>query len=341
VRAGGVLNGLKPSLEFEGKSVVMLEQHLDHEITAGRVDRWWSIFRDAGGGSSAGTPMTMIDAGREHTQGDQDFPRLFERMFDEALARPALVDIKAWWRQTAPDAALVQVDIANVSEVELDPWARPVFLVLLFYDERVDVALEGTVRGGTWVWPDDVIGPGERLEMDVEVDDLGRVDWDDPTTKLVAMLEYQTADGGWDSANAAIAQQGEREDDPGVGSVPPQVRLTSPLPGAEYIIGEDVVMEAEASDPDGSLEEVAFYVGVSRIGAVTEPPWRFTWTAAGSGPKSLTAQAKDDTGERTRSEAVEVRVRLTRPPTPTPDPGTVGPWDAVSWIFLPIARWDW
>lgn len=331
---------MRAAYEFDGKPVVFIEQHLDHPLVAGRSDRWWSVYAAEGGGSSAGTPMAMIDAGREIQTGDMDFTSVYGRMIDESLARPALVDLKAWWQRTGDESARVQLDITNLTEATIDPWERPVYIVLLFYDERTDVALEGTVRGGQSLFPEDIIEPGETLSMDVEVPELGRVNWDDPTTKLVAMVEHQVG-AEWDVMNAAVGIQGERVVDPGTTSIPPVVQVTRPAPGSEYLLGDTVTFEAEASDPDGTVEEVVWYVGISRVGVTTAPPWRLDWTAAGTGMRSITAQAKDDTGMRTRSEPVEIRVRLVAPPTSTPRPADPGPWDPITWIFMPIARFDW
>ncbi len=340
MRAGGVLNGMKAAYEFEDKSVVFIEQHLDHELVAGRSDRWWNIHSAKGGGTSAGTPMAMIDAGREIQTGDMDFTDVYGRMIDESLARPALVDVKAWWQKAGENSARVQIDIKNLTEATIDPWESPVYIVLLFYDDRTDVALEGTVRGGQSIFPEDIIEPGETLSMDVEVPELGRVNWDDPSTKLVAMVEHEVG-GAWDVMNAAVGTQGERVIDPGTTSQPPVVDVTSPAEGSAYILGDTVTFQAEASDPDGTVAEVAWYVGISRVAVTTAAPWRFEWEAVGTGMKSVMAQAKDDTGQRTRSEPVDIRVRLVAPPTPTPRAADPGPWDPITWIFMPIARFDW
>ena len=340
MRAGGVLNGMKPAYDFEGKSVVFIEQHLDHELVAGRSDRWWSVYSAGGGGGSAGTPMAMIDAGREIQTGDLDFTAEYGRMIDESLARPALVDVRAWWQKASEDSATVQIDITNLTEETIDPWESPVYIILMFYDERTDVALEGTVRGGQSIFPEDIIEPGETLSMDVTVPELTRVNWDDPGTKLVAMVEHQVGEA-WDVMNATVGEQGERVIDPGTSSEPPVVQMTKPDSGSEYILGDTITFESEASDPDGTVVEVVYYIGISRVGVTTEPPWHFEWEAAGSGMKSITAQAKDNTGQRTRSEPVEVRVRLVAPPTATPRAVDPGPWDPIMWIFMPLARYDW
>ena len=51
----------------------------------------------------------------------------------------------------------------------------------------------------------------------------------------------------------------------GFGNVPPLVRITSPTDGAIAAIPTNLILSASASDPDGSVRKVEFYVGAVKL----------------------------------------------------------------------------
>ena len=77
---------------------------------------------------------------------------------------------------------------------------------------------------------------------------------------------------------------------------PPVVALTAPLEGAVVAPGADLMLTAEASDPDGSVQQVAFYVDGVMIGEASDAPFSITWPAVSEGEHTVTAVATDDDG---------------------------------------------
>jgi hypothetical protein len=92
------------------------------------------------------------------------------------------------------------------------------------------------------------------------------------------------------------------------GNYPPTVSITSPLGGAKFAPGDDIVIEASASDSDGSVAKVEFYQGSTKIGEDTTAPYSCTWTNAPVGHHTLTARAIDNDSSITTSSAVNIEV---------------------------------
>lgn len=91
-------------------------------------------------------------------------------------------------------------------------------------------------------------------------------------------------------------------------NTPPDVSLTSPEDGATFLAGEDIELAAEASDSDGSVEQVVFEADGTEIGTDGSAPYTATWSGAETGPYSVTATAVDDAGAETSSSPVAVEV---------------------------------
>jgi hypothetical protein len=98
-------------------------------------------------------------------------------------------------------------------------------------------------------------------------------------------------------------------------NVSPSVSLTSPAAGAVFQAPTDVVVEATASDPDGTIAQVEFLAGGVVLGTDTSSPYGFTWAGAPAGAHTLTARATDDGGKVTTSAAVNITVNA--PPSST------------------------
>jgi beta-glucanase (GH16 family) len=75
----------------------------------------------------------------------------------------------------------------------------------------------------------------------------------------------------------------------------PTVAITSPLPGSSLPAG-DIVINATASDSDGTITTVEFRNGTTLLGADTTAPYSFTWAAVPAGCATITAKAIDNLG---------------------------------------------
>jgi len=92
---------------------------------------------------------------------------------------------------------------------------------------------------------------------------------------------------------------------------PPVVSITAPTDGQIFPTGTGVLTEAVASDPDGSVAQVQFFLDDDFLSGSTVPPYATTWLATQEGIFTLTAVATDERGASTTSAAVTVRIGQT------------------------------
>ncbi|MBE0641507.1 MAG: hypothetical protein IH599_05680, partial [Bacteroidales bacterium] len=93
-----------------------------------------------------------------------------------------------------------------------------------------------------------------------------------------------------------------------VSNVPPAVFINSPVNGAGFVMPATITIDASASDVDGTISDVEFYVDGVLVGNDNSgPSYTFDWTAT-AGTKVLTAKAFDNDGGITTSNAVTIDV---------------------------------
>ncbi len=91
-------------------------------------------------------------------------------------------------------------------------------------------------------------------------------------------------------------------------NVIPIVTVTAPTNGSQLFAGSSIVIEATASDADGTIIKVEFYEGTTKIGEDTNTPYSFEWTGVQAGNYSITAVAYDDKSATGTSVAINVIV---------------------------------
>ncbi|MEM6766398.1 MAG: Ig-like domain-containing protein [Bacteroidota bacterium] len=89
----------------------------------------------------------------------------------------------------------------------------------------------------------------------------------------------------------------------------PEVSITDPDNGDIFNEGDNIVIEADASDSDGTVSKVDFFQGSTLLGTDNTSPYSFTWANAPSGTFALTARATDDDGLTETSTAVNITIR--------------------------------
>ncbi|TDE44339.1 HYR domain-containing protein [Flavobacterium rhamnosiphilum] len=89
----------------------------------------------------------------------------------------------------------------------------------------------------------------------------------------------------------------------------PTVSITSPANNAIFTEGENVTINADAVDTDGTISKVEFYQGSTLLGESTAAPYSFIWNSVAAGTYVLTAKATDNNGDVTTSSATDVTVR--------------------------------
>lgn len=88
---------------------------------------------------------------------------------------------------------------------------------------------------------------------------------------------------------------------------PPAVSLTAPADGRNYDKGVSVALEATASDAEGPVARVEFYVGGVEVGGDTSAPFIFDWTAE-AGSHSVYARVFDSADQFADSVPVSITV---------------------------------
>ena len=97
---------------------------------------------------------------------------------------------------------------------------------------------------------------------------------------------------------------------------PPTVLLLSPVAGETAVVGENMLLEVDASD-DGFIASVDFYVNGLRVGSSPRGEFFTFWTPGRPGIFEVMAVATDDDGVRVATETIEVVVSNATAPTIT------------------------
>jgi beta-glucanase (GH16 family) len=100
----------------------------------------------------------------------------------------------------------------------------------------------------------------------------------------------------------------------------PSVSITNPAEGSNLPAG-NILIEASASDIDGTVSTVEFYNGTTLLGQDTTSPYSFTWASVPGGCYTLTAKAIDDLGS-SNTHTVHITVGTGCGQQPFPDAGT-------------------
>jgi hypothetical protein len=92
------------------------------------------------------------------------------------------------------------------------------------------------------------------------------------------------------------------------GNRSPTVEITSPSSGSSYTAPATIVINATASDTDGTISRVEFFDRGTLLGTDTTSPYSLTLNGVGPGNLELSARATDDVGATTISTIVNVTV---------------------------------
>jgi len=88
----------------------------------------------------------------------------------------------------------------------------------------------------------------------------------------------------------------------------PTIIITHPNNGKKYKKHDNVIIEAVASDPDGTIDKVTFKSGSITLSELTTPPYSFTWEDVDTGMFIITAIATDNLGATGTSSELELTV---------------------------------
>lgn len=128
------------------------------------------------------------------------------------------------------------------------------------------------------------------------------------------------------------------------GNLPPAMTILSPADGAVLPAGQDIQIDALASDSDGWVASVQYFANNTLIGQNTNSPWSLIWPAVPAGTYELTAVATDDRGASTTSTVAHVIVIKSTAPTVDsliPEPGLVSNFNQLTVNFsTPVVEVD-
>nr|WP_299013364.1 Ig-like domain-containing protein [uncultured Photobacterium sp.] len=120
--------------------------------------------------------------------------------------------------------------------------------------------------------------------------------------------KYRCNIAGWCSSNASWAYEPGKGlhwtdawSDLGVCAIVPEVNITSPADNSIILAGSNITVEANATDSDGSINQVQFFAGNTDLGTDLSAPYSANWVATGVGDVSLKAIATDSEGNAAES----------------------------------------
>lgn len=119
------------------------------------------------------------------------------------------------------------------------------------------------------------------------------------------------------TSNAVTVTVNSDDPNPDPTNDPPTVAVTSPADGAEFAELADIVIQAPASDTDGTVSVVEFFQNGIKLGQDTSAPFTYTWVDVPEGAYVITAVATDDDGSSRTSSPVVVSVGDDPGPPPT------------------------
>lgn len=93
----------------------------------------------------------------------------------------------------------------------------------------------------------------------------------------------------------------------------PKAEITSPAEGASFMEGQSIVINADASDVDGTVTQVEFFAGTVSLGVDLTAPYSATFTGGAIGNHVLTAVATDNGLETGTSVAVNITITAILP----------------------------
>jgi hypothetical protein len=120
-------------------------------------------------------------------------------------------------------------------------------------------------------------------------------------------------------------------------NLPPIVSVTSPANGSIFAAPSSTTVTAAASDSEGTVTNVAFFVNAVKQADDPSSPFSFAWNSVPAGNYSLTAVATDNSGLSATSSVVNVTVSTNVAPpvifAKSPAPGSVTNLTQISVTF--------
>lgn len=92
-------------------------------------------------------------------------------------------------------------------------------------------------------------------------------------------------------------------------SMLPEISLTSPGAGQIFKVPAHVEITADASDPDGTIQMVEFFINEEKVAEDATSPYSYTWVDAAAGTYTIRAKATDNTDQIVSTEPITISIR--------------------------------
>ena len=125
-----------------------------------------------------------------------------------------------------------------------------------------------------------------------------------------------------------------------VTSTGPTVSITSPANSASFIPGSSIAITASASESGGTVTNVAFFSGSTKLGNVASAPYSYTWSSVPAGSYALTAVAADAGGILATSAVGNITVAHLAPTVAITSPSSGAAYTAPASISLTATASD-
>lgn len=125
-----------------------------------------------------------------------------------------------------------------------------------------------------------------------------------------------------------------------VGNSAPVVSITSPSDNSTFSTGTSIVINASASDTDGTVSKVEFFNGTAKLGEDTSSPYSWTLSSAAAGSYTITARATDNLGATATSSQVRLTVGNTLPIVSITSPANNATFNGPATIILSASASD-
>ncbi len=90
----------------------------------------------------------------------------------------------------------------------------------------------------------------------------------------------------------------------------PTAVITSPVTTGSFSSPANITITADAFDTDGTVSQVEFYNGTTKLGSSFAAPYSFTWNNVIAGNYTLTVVATDNLNAKTTSSAISISVTV-------------------------------